>query len=328
MLPEIPITHQKKQFIELLEKQLFNFLASFYSENTRKSYQTDLRQFIQFLLVIDINVTSHNQITEKIILIWNRYTEQELQKSSKENNVNKSLNRKLSALSSFFKYLQRKKITDKNPVLFIRRSRISREPKTEILTEEEVDNLLKYCEKKSQDLFQSQKPRTLWLLRYTAIATLLTVGLRIEELCSLKIKDIMQVGDDFRLSLITKGGEKHTPYIHIQTGQLLLDYIKHERTLGTPEDYLFVTGAQQQKINRSTVYRFFKKCVEEADIRKQISPHGCRATLASLLHRQNVPIKEIQDLLNHKNILTTSIYIRKFEDIKNAPSLKLNFFEE
>ena len=63
---------------------------------------------------------------------------------------------------------------------------------------------------------------------------------------------------------------------------------------------------------------------KKAGIEKKVSTHSCRATLATLLHNQGTPIGQIQTLLNHKDITTTSIYIKKANEIEESAAMKLN----
>jgi integrase/recombinase XerD len=166
--------------------------------------------------------------------------------------------------------------------------------------------------------------------------------MRVEELCSLKIKDLEPLQDDnWRLHMIAKGLETHAPIIHRKTAHLLKDYIQQFRSFAQKDDFLFVSSALKEMdpavkprddrastpLHRTSVFHMIKICAKEAGIEKNISPHSCRATLATLLHQNGVPIAQIQSLLNHKQMTTTSIYIKKSDELAQAAATKIDLLD-
>jgi site-specific recombinase XerD len=81
------------------------------------------------------------------------------------------------------------------------------------------------------------------------------------------------------------------------------------------------------KLSRSSVFGMIKISVKESRVFKDVSPHSFRATLATLLHNQGVPIVQIQGLLNHKLISTTSIYLKKSSELTESATQKIGFLE-
>ncbi len=65
---------------------------------------------------------------------------------------------------------------------------------------------------------------------------------------------------------------------------------------------------------------------QKCGIQKSVSSHTCRATVASLLHKNAVPVGEIKDLLGHKSILTTMMYVRKTDEEKESAARKNPIF--
>jgi site-specific recombinase XerD len=71
------------------------------------------------------------------------------------------------------------------------------------------------------------------------------------------------------------------------------------------------------------VNRELKRICEKAGIAKTVTPHVLRATVATSLHAKGVPVVHIQRLLNHKDIATTAVYIRRTGEENEAAGLKL-----
>jgi integrase/recombinase XerD len=98
---------------------------------------------------------------------------------------------------------------------------------------------------------------------------------------------------------------------------LLLSYLtSHRPGDQSPDSPLFVRIQQTKKVtplHRASVYKMVVYWAAQAGIQKRITPHSCRATLATLLHEKGVPIVDIQMLLGHKNIETTVRYVKAIQ---------------
>lgn len=299
------------------------FIMSFKSVNTQQSYARDLDEFFLFAYkTLKIKVTSLRQITERLVLLW--------KENLSEFSI-ASVARKLSALSSLLTYARRKGLIEYNILELIKKPKIDKKGKTNALKQEEVLKLLEYCKKQFQ-ISKCKKSRSycVWRLRYTVMYTLFTVGMRAEELCELRIKQLEKVGAHWRLHLTTKGDQAHSPYIHQNTAQVLLDYRNEFRQSAEGDDYFFIRSQLSKnstKLNRTSIFDIVKTAIKEAGVFRDASPHSFRTTLASLLHSEGVPILQIQALLNHKLTTTTSIYIRKAEEIAAAATRKISFFD-
>jgi integrase/recombinase XerD len=299
------------------------FIQSFKSDNTRQSYSRDLEEFFLFSYkLLKIKITTLKQITERLVILW------------KENLSSFSLSsvaRKLSSLSSFLTFAKKRGLIDSNVLELIKKPKIDKRGKTNILNQEEVLKLLEFAKKQFQ-ISKSKKSRSycVWRLRYTVMYTLFTVGMRAEELCELKIKALENVGQFWRLHMVTKGNITHSPIIHPNTAQVLIEYKNEFRSDADPQDYFFIRTQMSKnltKLNRISVFDMIKVSVKESYIFKEISPHSFRATLATLLHLQGVPIIQIQSLLNHKLTSTTSIYIKKSAELSESATQKIGFLE-
>lgn len=294
-----------------MDNIISQFLTQFRSPHTKLAYQNDLTQFLNFCSTnLNRPITKPSQITETICVMWQHHM---------HGSPNQTLARKMAALSSFLKFCQRKKIVTTNPVEFLTRPKTSTEGKTNILTKEEwfhvfdcIQKRMEYARIKCED-FQYK----IWKKRYTILYTLFTVGMRVEELCQLKCEDLEKINDDvYRLHLMVKGNQKHAPLIHKQTALVLIDYMNTLKITAAkhPRGQRLERQSNQQtifeNIHRSSVFHMVKLCVKESGIIKNVSPHSLRASLATHLHQQNVPLGHIKELLNHKNMATTLLYTR------------------
>ena len=94
-----------------------------------------------------------------------------------------------------------------------------------------------------------------------------------------------------------------------------------------PDAFLFLRAQQvraETKLTQTAVYEMITSIAKDVGIEKRVSPHSCRATLATLLHNGGVPIGHIQELLNHKQITTTAIYIKKADELSEAAATKID----
>jgi integrase len=181
----------------------------------------------------------------------------------------------------------------------------------DFMTPEQVLALKEYCRKNAQDpaLDGRKNPVRDWAILHVALDT----GLRVSEICSLRIRDCML--DHGNASLIVrhgKGNRKRGVKIGSALRQHLLEFLawkekNGESTAGRAP--LFVSARTGGPLTRSAVYRIFKAVAEEIGLPKRFSIHSCRHTYASLLYRaSDYNIRLVQKQLGHRSIQTTQIY--------------------
>lgn len=301
-----------------------HFLMKFQSRNTQRSYFNDIKLFVYFLHQNKINIENIAEITQEHAALW---------RDSLENTRQSTLRRKLYSLSSLFEFAIKRNLTIENPFDLIQKPRLKMESKTNSFTLDEVKKILSILKEQAA---QNQN----CMLNYTIIATLFSVGMRVSELCSLQIADLETVGNVTRIHIRNaKGKREHSPIIHQSTAQLLQDYILKMRAQAPRDAYIFIRKKRNNinpidtinpiipHITSRAVYDMINAAAIQAGITKKISPHSCRATLATLLHNKGVPISQIQQLLNHKSITTTSVYIKKASELEEAAATKIDIFE-
>lgn len=208
---------------------------------------------------------------------------------------------KLEHLKKLFDYLFRIKNTlFKEPLKDIKREKKKGRTLPNYLSLEEARKLTNVYKDSTSE----------YDIRDTAMIKLfLTSGIRLSELKNLKIKNINFKENIF--TVVGKGNKERTCYMNSNTKVALLKYIEirnKKQIEGKNIQYLFLTD--DSKIHTiSSIKRIIKKAYKKAGINPQnYSVHTLRHTCATLLIRNNVDIKIIQELLGHSRIETTQIY--------------------
>lgn len=255
------------------------------SDNTIESYMRDLAQFAHYILRM-YDVPPKKVEPEMISNYMSRLYELGREKSSQA--------RALSGIKSFFNYLLLEEIIDSSPAELIESPKSSR-PLPDTLSTEEIDRLI-----------GSIEDNTTKGLRDRAILEVLySCGLRVSELCDLKLGDLF-FGEGY-IRVIGKGDKQRlVPMSSIARSriQLYMDVRSKERR---KEEILFLNN-RGKKLTRVMIFTIIKQAAQRAGIDKKISPHTFRHSFATHLLEGGANIRQVQELLGHENILTTEIY--------------------
>jgi len=265
------------------------------SKNTFDSYKNDLEEFNFFLK--SKKILSIDNIDKDLIL--NYYNLLERKKFSKS-----TLQRRYSSLNQFFKYLIKNKKIKENPMLSMHRQKKEiKLPK--YLTESEIDKLLSV-----NNDFNNIK-----VLRNRLILEMLySTGMRVSELCSLPLKSVIfnnkeDNNDYIFLTIKGKGQKERIVPIRKQILPILDEYIS--LTSKKNQKYLFQSSGKNSFITRRTIENIIKQSAIKANLNpEKISPHTMRHSFATNLLQKGLDIREIQELLGHSSIDTTSIYTK------------------
>lgn len=254
------------------------------SENTRISYENDLRQYCSYLERIDLEYVdvSVNDAREYVRYLMGKYKE-------------RSMLRKLSALRMFYDYLMRKEEMDFNPFQDISLKRNEKRLPS-VLTEDEVARLLAL----KGEGFLSLRDHILFLFIYST-------GARISEALSVNISDI-EWGER-RIKIKGKGGKTRFLFLNRNVVPELNDYIEKRRIYleGVSEDALFI-GKNKERLSFSSAHLIFDNARENLSLDKNLTPHTLRHSFATHMMDRGADIRFIQELLGHESISTTQIY--------------------
>jgi integrase/recombinase XerD len=199
--------------------------------------------------------------------------------------------RRLSTLSSFYRYAHLEGIVDKNPAANVRRPRVDYESRTLGRDRNELGALLVEA--------------GLGDLRDGALITLLALnGLRISEALNADIDDLSTERGHRTLAIVRKGGKHVTIPIAPRTGRALDLYIG-DRTMGP----IFL-GAEGGRMDRYAADRLVKRLVKRAGINRRISPHSLRHSFITAALDAGVPLRDVQEAASHADPRTTMRYDR------------------
>lgn len=182
---------------------------------------------------------------------------------------------------------------------------------TEFLTPEEVEAILRVPDKRS---LQGKRD-------YAILMTMLTAGVRKQEICDAKAGDIRTYRNQPILEVIGKGQRKRIIPLKVETLLAIKDYWKCRGNEYDPEASLFYTlgkhgGYAVKPLTPRAVDKLVQKVADKALIKKRIHPHCMRHTFATTLLDNNVDLKTVQNLMGHSHIRTTEVYLHTNDDRK------------
>ena len=281
------------------------FLEYFKSERncsplTIASYGNDLNEFEEFFEGLNESITWET-VDETVVREWviNLLDDKQLE--------NSSVNRKLSTLRSFYRYLLKIGAVDKDPML-----RVVGPKKKKVLPAfiraKEMDELI--------GLLESDKSYE-GVLHKTVILMLYLTGMRRAELLALEDKDIDYVNKQIKVTgkrnkqrIIPFGSELEAcmhEYMNVRSEQFDCGFEK-----------LFV-GVKGKPLSGSQVESIVKDNLARVTTQQKRSPHVLRHTFATAMLNNNADLVSIQKLLGHASLSTTQVYTHvSFEELKKA----------
>ena len=201
--------------------------------------------------------------------------------------------RKISAISSFFKYLTMKaKLLDENPVQDLDSPKI---PKTlpRYLTLEESQRLLSAVEGKNRER------------DYCILCIFLNCGLRISEIVGLNVSDYR--GESLRV--VGKGNKERTVYLNDACRDAIDRYLEVRKLLAPPRVTAMFLSNRRARISCDSIQVMVKKNLTKAGLDASLySAHKLRHTAATLMLQNGVDVRTLQEVLGHENLNTTQIY--------------------
>ncbi len=259
-----------------------------FSDNTIDAYERDLLKFIIF--IDDEDIDYHNvklddfhQFSSTIIDLGIHPT---------------SLARILAGVHNFYNFLVATGEMDSDPMELLE---FPKKPKhlPDVLTVEEVDAMEAQID---LSLPEGQRNKAI-------IETMFSCGLRVSELCNLKMSDLF-LNEGF-IRVEGKGAKQRlVPISGKAIKELELYFIDRNKIDISHgyEDYVFISK-RKKNISRIMVFHFIKELVEKAGIKKEVSPHTLRHSFATSLLEGGANLRAIQAMLGHESIGTTEIYL-------------------
>ena len=257
-----------------------------FSQLTVEAYRRDLEQFAGFLRD-EFELEDLTQVRTTIVKSYIVHLKE-------EKLVNRSINRKISTLRTFYKYCLRENLIEKSPMMGIK---ALKQPKALVKFVTETDiNKVSFDDKTD---FPTCRDRLLFELLYQT-------GMRQAELRGLKDSDVDKVG--MQLKIHGKRNKDRLVPLSREMIQLIVQYqALRDATFTTKADRLLLND-KGEEMSPSYVYNKVHHMLEGVTTLKQKSPHVLRHTFATHLLDEGASLVAIQKLLGHENLATTQIY--------------------
>ena len=205
--------------------------------------------------------------------------------------------KKLKGVRSFYRYLILDEVLEADPTELLESPQTGRQL-PEVLSIEEIDNLIGSIDLSTEE---GQRNRTILEVLYSC-------GLRVSELCNLKLSDLY-LNEGF-IKVEGKGSKQRLVPISPRAIKELQNYfIDRNRIAIKPgfEDFVFISR-RKKNISRIMVFHIIKELSDAIGLTKNISPHTFRHSFATHLLEGGANLRAIQAMLGHESIGTTEIY--------------------
>ncbi|REE06553.1 site-specific recombinase XerD [Paraburkholderia sp. BL27I4N3] len=314
VLPTLPDRGQRltaAQFHQLADvPPEAEWFANLDNPRTRRAYQVDLRDFMNFTAIT--RPEDFRIVTRAHVLAWRTVLEVRALSGA-------TIRRKLAALSSLFEYLCEKNAVDFNPVKGAKRPKVdSNDGKTPALGDHQARALL-----------DAPDPATLKGKRDRALlSVLLYHGLRREELCQLKVRDIHPRRGVPHLRIHGKGNKLRYLPLHPGSAERIHAYLEVAGHGETPLAPLFQPARRKTHaaLTADGVYKIVLAYAAAAKIKVQgFGVHSLRATAATNALEHEADIARVQEWLGHANIATTRIYDRRKSRPEDSPTFRVAY---
>ena len=312
---------------ESIEDLLFEFLKD-RTPLTERSYKIDLQHFFKFTTEafgvprFEDRGYFFRDIRRVHVVKYKKYLETNNSKKGEPFAPN-TISRKISAISSFFQFLLRREIIDKNPAEFCTRPRREVLHETQALTDREMKRFLDIVIAEASTLHKA------------IILVLFTTGMRQAELRSLRLKDMIVLEGIRFFTYMGKGSKMNRVPLHPTTVYYLdeyLDWMESQNRGVGHNDFIFqptrnsFNGVFKKQLSHTAVGYIVGKWSKRVTVEKRITPHSARATFISSLIDNGEDIYYVSQLVNHADVRTTQKYNKRARNHRRNPIFNLNFF--
>lgn len=284
-----------KSFLEDSVAQFKDYLLSErnLSDNTVLAYHTDIVQFVHFL----IGLAEENETTVDIFDI--DHIDEFIIYLSQSSFENSSIQRKISAIALYLKFLKLEKIIKENPSRFLIRPK-SGSKLPAYLSVEEVE---KFINSFNLESVSGRRDRALYELMYSC-------GLRVSEVVSLHLEDVFF---EERIVKVTGKGDKQRL---VPIGQRAIEALKNYIVFARPvleakakkRTSILFMNYRGDRLSRKGIWKNLKVAAMKIGIQKEFTVHTLRHSFATHLVQNGADIRYVQNFLGHQNINTTEIY--------------------
>ncbi|HEV7644221.1 MAG TPA: tyrosine-type recombinase/integrase [Pyrinomonadaceae bacterium] len=291
-----------------MNKAIREFLEGYFSTNdrrekTRRAYISDLAQFEVFAR----KTTSISSIKNTNIENWVAHLKN-------KGYAPASIRRKIVVLKVFFTYWVRRDVIAESPFWRVKISfgRIEQLPRA--LTRQEIRDLLAQAQKNysaysrntSNKKTNTSSRRYLVLRNVALLELLFATGIRVGEISAIDLSDYVPTEAAFKIQ--GKGGRERLAFVVDKvTLKIQREYLKMRQKIST-ESSAFFLNARGKRLSPQGIANVINRIREDRGIERPITPHMLRHTVATLLLRNGVDIRVVQEFLGHASIATTQRY--------------------
>ncbi|MDH6534245.1 recombinase [Parabacteroides sp. 52] len=271
-----------------------------YSDHTLAAYEKDLRQFEEYVKIHQENNFDPAHTDADIVRNWIVHL--------LDNRISaSSVNRKLSSLKSFFRYLIKQNVISTNPLRLVNGPK-TKKPLPYFIKESEMDLLLD-GEDFSED-FEGIRDRLVIELLYDT-------GIRRSELAGIKNSDIDY--DSMLIKITGKRNKQRLIPFADRLKNLLISYTEIRNREVTANSEWLLLKNNGTPANPAFIYTIVKKRLKEIPTLAKRSPHILRHSFATSILNNGGELNAVKELLGHSSIASTSIYTHTtFEELKKV----------
>ena len=268
------------------QDKFMNYLSSEkrFSVHTIASYSNDLNQFSLFLLKEHQIKSDLSEVNFQIVRSW-------IASLLEEGIAPSSVNRKISTLKTYFKFLVREGFINNTPMLKVVSPRSNKRLPL-FIEEDQIESLLNEVE--FDDGFIGERDKLIIEFFYVT-------GIRLSELIEIKVSDINR--ENKLIKVLGKRNKERLIPLSERIVKNLYSFIGRYKI----DDYLF-TNLKGRKVYAKLVYRIVNKYIAKISSINKKSPHILRHTFATHMLNNGADINAIKELLGHANLSATQVY--------------------
>ncbi|KQC34423.1 integrase [Nonlabens sp. YIK11] len=272
-------------------------LEKHYSVHTSESYLRDLDQFKEFLEDHD---SALGNATYNMVRQW-------MAQLMEEGMSSRSVNRKMSSLKSYFRFLRNQGFVEHNIMTLHKSLKVSKKIQVPF-SQKEVSELLD----------TDYDPLSFSEVRDRALIELLYVsGMRRAELLSLTLASVDLEAS--RLNIIGKRNKQRIVPLMNSTIKVMQNYLKIREVVDLYNDQSFFLTEKGKPIYASLIYRIVNHYFKKVSLKTKVSPHVLRHTFATHLLDKGADLNAIKELLGHASLASTQVYTHtSMQALKNV----------
>jgi len=261
-----------------------------YSSHTFVSYQTDLSQFRDFVESKSI-AFEPDKIDSSLIREWIVSLMEEAVSAS-------SVNRKLSSLKSFYRFLKQHSLVSHNPLKKITAPKNKKQLPV-FLKEDEMDDLLDGYDHLFEGDFEGTRDKLMIEMFYT-------LGIRLSELINIKDADI-DLNRETVMITEKKNKQRLLPFDN-RFKNAVFEYLKMRDELVPDQSGNLFVRESGEKLYPMLVYRVVNKYITMVSSLSKRSPHVLRHTFATAMLNNGAELNAVKELLGHSSLAATEVY--------------------